>query len=802
MISSAMMKRRDFLKKAGVATAGTLAWLYLGEATLAQVRWEEELETVRMDEVDADFVVSPKFEAAKNRRSAEPRLTIDNSGQLWVVWVEEREKDDEGVYTAVFNGEEFVGELRLNPAGTGVLRPAIASAEGGVYITWFEKAGSEWKIKLARVSFDGSAVSVEETSSGSFAVPIAPTAITVANGKPWVAFTGQTSGEPHANIHVAEVTGNEWRVAIVGRGEAGDCLRPAITTSPEGDVWVAWDHFEGPGKRNVYIARMTGDGNHEDPIRITNHPALDISPDLDIDEEGRIWVAYQSNRRDDDKFDIPRWIYLTCYDGGRIYDPVSLPTAMNLDKEGTDQSFEFPRVLCARDGKVFITGRPAHNFCIQWYQGSEWSELYRLPEDGWGGRGKILDIAADKDGTLWVVRRDIGINVLQKITGLIADQKTEPKLERAADKNHPPAVVNVRKAPLRWDPLEEAEGQEQPLNIYYGDIHGHTWMSDGVGDVDEYYITKRDYYELDFAALTDHDTFVGQSILPSEWELIKIMTQRFHEEGRFVTLCAQEWTTARYPTNAGHKCIYTVGFDTPLMDHDYPEYRRTPELYEAVRKWKGLIFPHHTGWTGTDWENFDPEIQTLGEMCSNHGVFEYPGNGPIPHRGNAKGCFIQDGLAMGHKFGFIGSSDSHGLIWHHHAGWRRDCNKTGFACVLAPELTREAIFEAMRKRRTFATTGVRPRLDFRVDNHLMGDEFVTENEKVRVSINIQAQEDIRWITIVKNNRDIYRYGGDGYTTRFSLEDDLEPGTSYYYARIEFEGPDMAWSSPVWATRLA
>jgi len=57
--------------------------------------------------------------------------------------------------------------------------------------------------------------------------------------------------------------------------------------------------------------------------------------------------------------------------------------------------------------------------------------------------------------------------------------------------------------------------------------------------------------------------------------------------------------------------------------------------------------------------------QPLVEIISVHGAFEFMGNKPIPHRGGKKDCFVQDGLARGLRFGIVGGSDSHGLIWHH-----------------------------------------------------------------------------------------------------------------------------------------
>src|SRR3989339_2261472 len=42
-------------------------------------------------------------------------------------------------------------------------------------------------------------------------------------------------------------------------------------------------------------------------------------------------------------------------------------------------------------------------------------------------------------------------------------------------------------------------------HIYWGDVHGHSSLSDGKGSPDDYFTHARDVARLDFAILTDHD---------------------------------------------------------------------------------------------------------------------------------------------------------------------------------------------------------------------------------------------------------------------------------------------------------
>lgn len=349
--------------------------------------------------------------------------------------------------------------------------------------------------------------------------------------------------------------------------------------------------------------------------------------------------------------------------------------------------------------------------------------------------------------------------------------------------------------------MVSGEGREEErYQFFFGDIHAHSWMSDGMGDPEEFYLRNRDIFGDDFSCLTDHDNFVGKRLLDAEWEVQKAAATHYHEPGRHVTFYGQEWTTARTgrPKGFGHKCLIAATTDVPLFDHMEEGANRPEVLFPRLREIGVIAIPHHIGWTGIDWENHDPAVQPLVEICSVHGAFEFMGNGPIPHRGGMAGCFVQDGLARGLRFGICGGSDQHGLIWHHRVCWKRDAYRAGLTGVLARERTREAIFEAMRSRRTFATTGVKLRPEFTIDGRIMGEEFEADGPPV-VSVDVSSPVELKWIVLVRNNEDLYRYGGEGFRSRFTYTDEAVPEgrTSWYYLRIVLEDGNMAWTSPIW-----
>lgn len=782
------------MASAGALGAG-LSWNFGGKIAWGQIPWEDTLESVRLDETE-DLGLSPMHQLGKGIHNEYPRIVFDQEDRLWATWVSQR-YDGEQVYLTWFSNGKWGEEIKISQSAGYATHPAILSLHDEVIVFWTEKHDANWRVFMRRV-VTGKPGAIEMVSPEE-GIHWRPALATDGRRQIWAVWEQKVGTNFEVVARVLN-TGTDTPLMKISRAPGKDCCRPSVAMDRRGRAWIAWDQMDSPGGTNIYFCSADTAAAGES-IQVTHHPAADLAPALAFDSDDLLWIAWHSNRAGDARWDIPRWFQVRCYDRGRFFEPVSEPTSKNLTKEGSDQSFEFVRLCCSPDGKVVVTGRPSHNFCIQYYHGDSWSPLYRLPDDGWGGRGQYLSGAFDNKGDFWVIRRDLRANVLQQITGMTLP-KSAPKLKRVDILERTPrTLVNIQRRPRPWEAVASSEGDEQ-LNFYYGDLHAHTWMSDGVGDVDEFHFTMRDYYEDDFAALTDHDTFVGNSILPSEWELMKTIAEHFNQTGRFVTIFGQEWTTARIPTGFGHKNIYHIRPDMPLLDHTQEDYRTAPKLLARCRELGAIAIPHHIGWTGSDWENADEIAQPLVEIISNHGCFEYMGNRPIAHRGGIRGSFVQDGLARGLKFGIVGGSDSHGLIWHHRVGYKRDCRRTGLTAILAADLSRESLFDALKKRRTFATTGIKPRVDFRINGHVMGEAIET-SESPTIEVAIAAQQPIHYITVVKNNQNWYENGGDGYRTRFTMVDrEVEPGESFYYLRVHFEGDEMAWTSPIWVNYTA
>jgi hypothetical protein len=183
---------------------------------------------------------------------------------------------------------------------------------------------------------------------------------------------------------------------------------------------------------------------------------------------------------------------------------------------------------------------------------------------------------------------------------------------------------------------------------------------------------------------------------------------------------------------------------------------------------------------------------------------------------NALG-FVQRGLAMGWRVGFVAAGDDH----HGHPSDMTIRHKSsgdypgGFTAVYARENTREAIFRALYDRRCYGTTGARVVADFSVSGHPMGSEVsLSEHPGLagerRIEVSVHGTAKIKTIEIVRNNADVHTVRPEGTDCEFAWKDteplgevNLPPAKytavpfTFYYVRVTQEDDQIAWLSPVW-----
>ncbi len=322
-------------------------------------------------------------------------------------------------------------------------------------------------------------------------------------------------------------------------------------------------------------------------------------------------------------------------------------------------------------------------------------------------------------------------------------------------------------------------------HIYWGDIHGHTDISDGLAKTSDIYFNfGKNSAFLDVCALTDHGHF--------DWPQTIDSVKKFYEPGKFVTLLAQEGGTTDH---------YNYYYKDPDMPHikGWPSTNKDmlDELKKQFGKGNVITGPHHFTFNrGNDkypFDEWDDDIVRFVELYSSHGCSEYLGN-PRPCPGAAQDWkFMQTGVAKGRKFGVIGSSDSHtsqvgrSISAHY---------PNGLTAFIAPKLDRESIWEAFFNYRVYATSFDRIYVDFSIDGQQMGST-INKSSACRIKYYVLGKTDNMEVFLIHNNKEIRKDVTGSGLVEISVEIKPEDGSNFYYLRVVQDNGERAWSTPIW-----
>ncbi len=296
----------------------------------------------------------------------------------------------------------------------------------------------------------------------------------------------------------------------------------------------------------------------------------------------------------------------------------------------------------------------------------------------------------------------------------------------------------------------------------WGDLHAHCAVSYGFGTAERALANAAAH--LDFASVTGHafwpdmptdverhDALIlkhlgGFAKLQRAWPDLLASIAAANERGPLVALPSFEWHSRRH---GDHNCYGSPAL--PLLD------ATTPAGLEAALRAAGedpLVLPHHigyaTGYRGIDWDVFDPRRSPVLEVFSSHGASEAV-DAPYPYGENMGfrqgASTARAGLVAGHRFGFQAGTDSHdGYPGHYGHG------RVG---VLADARTPAAILEALRARRTIASTGPNVDVAFELDGVGIGG-VVRRRDLLRLHLRVRGTDTITRLELVEGDASGWR----------------------------------------------
>ena len=185
-------------------------------------------------------------------------------------------------------------------------------------------------------------------------------------------------------------------------------------------------------------------------------------------------------------------------------------------------------------------------------------------------------------------------------------------------------------------------------------------------------------------------------------------------------------------------------------------------LFQALKDEDCVVFAHIGGRYADIKMAHDARIERSVEVHSDWGTFEW---------------LIQDALEQGYRIGILANSDGHkGRHGASHPGASLFGAYGGLSCLLASELSRAGLFDALRRRHHYATTGCRMVLETRasfdseaklyaddpnlgaamhtsVRQAMMGDIVQSSDKSVAFSIDAHASAPIERLEI-RNGLDV------------------------------------------------
>jgi len=305
------------------------------------------------------------------------------------------------------------------------------------------------------------------------------------------------------------------------------------------------------------------------------------------------------------------------------------------------------------------------------------------------------------------------------------------------------------------------------LTSYYGDLHNHCGISYGHGDLEDALLNARE--QLDFCSITGHALWpdmpepdaniqyiidfheAGFARLARGWEDVQSTMAAHHRDGDFVTFLSFEMHSCA----DGDRTILYKGDHGPLLAATGLDDLHEQLRALAERGVDAIAFPHHIGYKrgqrGINWATFDPDYAPIVEIISMHGCSESDycprpflhSMGPSDHAST-----WQYGLSQGHVAGVVGSTD-------HHSGHPGSYGH-GRTGVWATDKTRDAIWEALGARRTYALTGDRIRLGFTLNDVPMGSVLPATDCR-ELAFDVVAGAPIDGVDVIKNGALLRRF---------------------------------------------
>ncbi|HBI28859.1 MAG TPA: DUF3604 domain-containing protein [Deltaproteobacteria bacterium] len=270
-----------------------------------------------------------------------------------------------------------------------------------------------------------------------------------------------------------------------------------------------------------------------------------------------------------------------------------------------------------------------------------------------------------------------------------------------------PGVVRIQVLDESGDCVAEAGPlliRDGEFSGYWGDLHGQSGESIGITTSRDYFKFARNRSFLDVTGHQANDFQVNNAF----WEHLNELTAEYHEDGRFVVFPGYEWSGNTAVGGDRNVFFRTEGRQIRRSSHALLEDRSdldtdassAAQLFEDLQGEDCVVYAHVGGRYADIMQAHDSRLETAMEIHSAWGTFEW---------------LLTDGFPLGHRSGVVCNSDGHkGRPGASYPGASTFGAYGGVTCFLTKDLTRDGIFECLRRRHHYGTTGCRMHMEVAV----------------------------------------------------------------------------------------
>ncbi|WP_289053761.1 sulfatase-like hydrolase/transferase [Carboxylicivirga marina] len=803
------------------------------------------------EEKALDLVENLSLKGYDDEHEEYPSLVTDGNGQMWTFALRRISypENTELISAYHFDGKKWQDVDPITTSTDKYEVPVAACAKNGKpIVAWAEIKGQDWIINASRMTTDGfSTPHAFPVSSGR---SINPELLALEGSRNWIAWENLHNGI--FKIYISKFENGQWSEPVIIDKGNNSCFDPSMAQAKNGDLYVAYGLTNG-FHQDIEMTILDGEslqvkkvvpvaigGGHKNRVNINSRPALAF------DAWDNLWISYENNRNasrfeDGDNYTGDRCCAILSYQNGKIVE------VQNKDKwlfSGVND--HIPTFFKDNNGNLFLATHCGGDFSnngwkyrLSWLDpGKGWQEPVTLFDTKVKGLMNAPALAFDGKGDLWLAtinEKTIKNNPNEHSCDIQHARLTELNVMRfvAPNLSGKYNTVSFTKTTVEeFTPDEKSIGtysghprverRKMTINgeaytLLYGNLHEHSnssncWPAGTDGTLHDDYRFGMYSEAYDFFGMTDHDASTSEIY----WRRNLRMADFYNESDNFVAIPAIEWALQSdralddIQHGAGH---YNIIFASTTDAQKYTRNKHelysafTPESSPSPRLWAMLdkndiecvTIPHHVADEvhPLDWNVYNPKYVPIVDIFQCRGNHEYRG---CPRENNVSRhtttkydrAFVDYALRdKKYKMGFIASGD------HNNMG-------VGLAGLWVKEVSRKGIIEALRSRRTFATTGDKIFIDLKMNETIMGETCNIDQEP-KLTIEVVGQYPLEKVEILRNSKVIHVFdiedGGAAFKGVYTDKDYKdEKEVLYYYIRATQKNNELAWSSPIWVEK--